>query len=263
MNHPGCEADDPASGGSSTSPGLGARLALWVVLVVVLVHSGIVALWVAPNNLLRQSVGASHVRDYILPMWDQAWSVFAPEADSEYARFQVRALVKDGSGERSTAWTAVTAREVLGSVRYHPFPARTALLTTRLAGHVKEYYDDLNPAQKQIVADADRDVPVAELRSRLLAAATNDDERNRVRPFMRAETGAERFLSGVATALWGDDVVAIQFRKDKVVASRYTAGGQRQVETAYQFYSNWRPPQELTDSERRAYRDYVARFGIR
>lgn len=244
-------------------PTLGARLALWLVLAVVVVHSGIVALWVAPNNLLRQSVGAQRVSSYVLPMWDQAWSVFAPEADSEYDRYQVRALVENGSEERATDWTSVTSRELLGSVRHHPFPARTALLTTRLSGHVKKYYDALNPAQKQIVADASREVSLDELRSRLLAAATTPAERAKVRPFLRAEAGTERFLSGVADALWGPDVVAIQFRKDKVIATRYTDGAERQVETGFQFYSNWRPQQDLTADERAAYRSYVARFGIR
>lgn len=262
MNHENVGVP-PAPGEQRPAPTLFARLVLWLVLVVVAVHSGLVALWVAPNNLLRQSVGSSRVSAYVLPMWDQAWSVFAPEADSAYDRYEVRALVRTGSGETRTAWTPVTARELLGSVRHHPFPARTALLTTRLGGHVKRYYDALNQQQKKVVAAADREVSVEELRAQLTRAATTDAERARVAPFMRAEAGTERFLSGVADALWGSQVVAIQFRKDKVVASRYTAGAQRQVTSGFQFYSNWRPQQPLTAAERSAYRDYVARFDIR
>lgn len=245
------------------SPALPARLALWVVLAIVVVHSGIVALWVAPNNLLRQSIGASRVEDYILPMWDQAWSVFAPEADSGYDRYEIRALVKRSGGERATEWTQVTAHEVVASVRHHPFPSRTALITTRLGGHLKRYYNVLNTDQKQIVADADREVSLADLRARLLAASDSGVERDRVGPFLRAETATEHFLSGIAHAIWGDDVVALQFRKDKVVVSRYTdADKPRQVRTAYQHFSNWRPPIPLTVDERAAFAAYVDEFGI-
>jgi len=265
MNHENLgagAASAPEQGGPA--PTLSARLALWLVLAIVIVHSGIVAVWVAPNNLLRQSIGASRVNDYILPMWDQAWSVFAPEADSGYERYEVRALVKRGDGERSTAWTPVTAREVVASVRHHPFPSRTALITTRLGAHVQRYYNALNGDQKQLIADADRDVSLDDLRSQLIAAADTEAERGRVGPFMRAESATEHFLSGMADAIWGDDVVAIQFRKDKIVVSRYTDTDRpRQVRTAHQYFSNWRPPVSLTTAERTAFAGYADEFGIR
>lgn len=265
MSHenPGSDAASAPEAGRPT-PTLSARLALWLVLAVVVVHSGIVALWVAPNNLLRQSIGASRVDDYILPMWDQAWSVFAPEADSGYERYEVRALVKRGNGEGSTAWTPVTAREVVASVRHHPFPSRTALITTRLGAHVQRYYNALNGDQKQLVADADREVTLDELRAQLLAAADSEAERGRVGPFLRAESATEHFLSGIADAIWGEDVVAIQFRKDKIVVSRYTDTDRpRQVRIAHQYFSNWRPPISLTDAERAAFAAYTDEFGIR
>ncbi len=264
MNRDNAAADlAPTPQPGRPAPTLAARLALWLVLAVVVVHSGIVALWVAPNNLLRQSIGASRVQDYILPMWDQAWSVFAPEADSGYERYEVRALVKGGGGERATAWTPVTAREVVASVRHHPFPSRTALITTRLGAHVQRYYNSLNGDQKQLVADADREVSLEELRSRLIAAADSDAERRRVGPFMRAESATEHFLSGIADAIWGEGVVALQFRKDKMVVSRYTDTDRpRQVRVAYQYFSNWRPPITLTPAERDAFAAYADEFGI-
>lgn len=264
MNHEDAEdRDATAPSGDSQAPALPARLALWLVLAIVIVHTGIVALWVAPNNLLRQSIGVSRVNDYILPMWDQAWSVFAPEADSGYDRYEIRVLVNRGGNEQATEWTPVTAREVVESVRHHPFPSRTALITTRLGGHLKRYYNVLNADQKQIVADADREVSLGDLRGRLLAAADTDAERDRVGPFMRAETATEHFLSGIADAIWGDDIVALQFRKDKMVVSRYTdVDRPRQVRTAYQHFSNWRPPIDLTSDERAAFAAYADEFGI-
>lgn len=246
------------------APGLYARLALWIVLAVVVVHSAAVALWVAPPNLLRQAVGPERLRAYVLPMWDQAWSVFAPEADYAYDLFEVRATVRNTNGSTRTGWVKVTAREVVPNIRHHPFPSRTGLASTRIAGQLLGDSNALSSAQRQVVQRADQQVSVDALEGRLLTAATNDAERAKVAPFVRSERVAEYFLSGIAHAIWGDRLEYFQFRTNKIAVPSYSGSVKaRQVVGGYSSYSNWRVPHSLTAADKSAFGAYVHEFGIR
>jgi hypothetical protein len=245
--------------------GLAARAALWVVLAVVLVHSAAIALWVAPTNLLRHTIGPDRLSGYILPMFDQAWSVFAPEADSQYDLFELRATLRGADGrETVTPWRPVTEREVVASLRYHPFPSRTALMSTRLGGHLQKAFNDLSQRQRDIVAASGRDVSVDEVGRRLTAAAADDVERLHVTTYLRTEVATEYFLSGMADAIWGEGVVAVQFRKYRIIATQYTnQQGSRQRRLPVELVSNWRAPHDLTEADRDAFSGYAAEFGIR
>lgn len=263
MNHEADEAVVPAPGAAGPAPTLSARLALWLVLAVVLVHSCAIALWVAPTNLLRNTVGPARLTSYIEPMFDQAWSVFAPEADSQTDMFEVRATLPGPAGGTETAWTAVTEREILASVRHHPFPSRNALMSTRLGGYLQRAFNDLSQRQRELVAASGKDVTTEELRVQLLDASVNAQERARVVSYLRVSSGTEYFLSGVVDAIWGRDVVAFQFRKYRIIATQYTnQEGGRQRRLAPELVSNWRPVHPLTDADRSAYRAYVDEFGI-
>lgn len=264
MNSDTSEVAPSPLGPPGPSPTLPARLALWTVLGVVLLHSCLIALWVAPTNLLRNEIGAARVTSYILPMFDQAWSVFAPEADSQTDMFELRALVKDADGSRETAWTPVTEREIVASVRYHPFPSRSVLMTTRLGGYLQRAFNDLSQRQREIIADSGRDVSTDELRRELLDSSTNAQERFRVTSYLRVSSGTEYFLSGVADALWGPDVTAFQYRKYRIIATQYTnQQGGRQRRLAPELVSNWRAPHALTGADRSAYQAYVDEFEMR
>ena len=256
------ETREPADEPRTAPPSLRARLTLWLVLSVVAVHTAVVALWVAPFNLLQESVGTARVSSYILPVWDQAWSVFAPQTDTLTDRYQVRALVGSGKGQVATDWAPVTAKEVVASVRHHPFPSRTVLITTRLAGGITRTFNALTEAQKQVVHDAGAEVSVADLGQRLRSASTSPSELSEAGAFLQAETGTEYFLSGIARAIWGGKVVAIQFRKDRIVTGKYGTSQPRQIATAYSFYSNWRPVGALTAEERDAFTKYAHEFDL-
>lgn len=243
------------------------RIARWVLrfaLVAVAVHAALIALWVAPNNLARQEIGPDRLGAYVLPMFDQTWRVFAPEADYRYDLFDIRALVEDEDGTlRETEWAEVTAREVAPAVLHHPFPSRTALMSTRLAGHVQQTFDDLSTAQQRIVAEAGQAVDLAELERRLIAAAVDDEERAAVAPYIRTETATERFLSGIAATVWGDRAVALQFRKYSLTVPNYTSGvEERQVKSAYSFHSNWRPVTAPIGQAEQVFAGYVDEYGI-
>lgn len=255
---------DIPPGTSRSRHGLGARVALWAVLGVVIAHSCAVALWVAPTNLMKNTIGPSRLASYIQPMFDQAWSVFAPEADSVTDMLEIRATVRDASGKLTeTAWTPVTEREIIASVRYHPFPSRTVLMSTRLGGYLQRAFNDITQAQREIVAASARDVSPTALRKTLLASARTDRERAKLVNYLRVNDATETFVSGLVVAVWGDRVIAFQFRKYRIIATQYTnQKGQRQQRLKPELVSNWRPLRPLTDADRAAFGAYVDEFDI-
>lgn len=251
------------AGVAPTHPG--ARAALWLALLLVVAHSGAIALWVSPPNILKDRIGYQNLKSYVLPMFDQAWSVFAPEADNGYSLFEVRATLRSESGDESqTDWVKVTAREVAPQLRYHPFPSRTLLITDRLASDQLRLFNALSEAQKKVVHDSGVQVATTVQTDLLLDAATNDAEREAALTYSRTEVAVEAYLSGIAEAIWGDRATAIQYRQNTVFVPTYQKSkGSRQVTGGYDFVSNFRPIAPLTSGERETFNDYADKWKIR
>lgn len=246
------------------TPGRGARIALWIVFAAVTLHSAAIALWVSPPNILKDRVGYDRLRSYVQPMFDQAWSVFAPEADNGYDLFEIRGTLRDGSSEEQTPWVKVTEREVGPEIRYHPFPSRATVITDRLAADQLSRFNELSDDQQHVLDGAEIDVSVEEQGERLLAAASTDAEREAARAYTRTETAIERYLSGIAYGLWGERAVGIEYRQYQVFVPKYQQrDGERQKTTGYLFASKVRPVQDLTDAEKRSFRAYADSRGIR
>jgi len=252
------------SGINNPSPGTPARLALWGVLALVLVHTAAVALWVAPNNLMRQVVGPTHLASYVQPVFDQAWSVFAPDSDFITDQLEMRPQFRTAAGTFVLGpWTPITSREVVASVRHQPFPSRTVLATTRLAGHIQAAYNDLSTAQRTAFRTAGKDVTIDALRSRLIASGTDAKEDSKAVNFIRVDSAIEYFVSGLARAVWGAKVTAVQYRKNAITVPRFSEHhAQRQVTGQYSLYSNVRPVHALTHADRSAFGAYAREFKL-
>lgn len=242
-----------------------ARAAVWITVLVVALHVTAIALWIGPDNQLRRHVGVSHLARYVLPVFDQNWSVFAPEADFGNDMFSVRAELRGADGAvTQTGWVKVTAREIVPAVRYHPFPSRTSAITNRLATEQVKTYGALTPAQQNVVAASGADVSLDLERTRLLAASQSPAERLAVTGFMKVETAVEYFLSGIADAIWGTKLVAFQVQRYRLVVPNYESWhGSRLADGGNAYTSPWRPVHALTPVDRSAYAAYVAKFGIR
>ena len=70
-------------------------------------------LWIAPSSALREVIPGDLLSKYMIPMWGQSWSVFAPEPINGDYYFDVRAVVStpDG-GEETTDWVRATDVEL-------------------------------------------------------------------------------------------------------------------------------------------------------
>lgn len=261
------EASASADAASSTTtvPSRGARLGVWAMLIVVMFHAAAIALWVGPDNLLRRQIGFERLRSYVLPLFDQNWSVFAPEADFGNELFSIRATVRSGGGSTvQTSWVPVTAAEIVPAVRHHPFPSRTVAITNRLANEHVKVWGALSQAQKTVVGSSAADVTLAQLRQKVIGLATNDVERAAAVNYLKVETASEYFLTGIARGIWGDRLVSFQiFRSQLLIPNYETWKGARQIASGETFTSNWRPPVALSRDDLPVFRAYVAKFKIR
>lgn len=242
-----------------------ARLAVWATLVLVGCHILAIALWVGPDNQARRKIGVDRLGQYVLPMFDQNWSVFAPEADYGNDMFSIRGKVREENGAvTETGWVPVTEKELVPAVRHHPFPSRTTAITNRLASEHVKTFGALGQKQRDLVFAIGADVDLDEERERLISAATSDAERAAVPGYIKVQTAIEYFLSGIAHGVWGDDVLEIQIQRSRVVVPNYeTWEGDRLVDGGHLFTSNWRPVHVLNPHDRVAFGDYVRKFEIR
>src|SRR5690625_6832254 len=100
--------------------------------MVVLVHTAIVALWAGPSNPIKDAVGPQRVREYVNPVFEQNWNIFAPTRKRVMTDLDFRLRVKDReSGAIITRpWNALVEAEN-DMIRHKSVPPRTAFAGRR------------------------------------------------------------------------------------------------------------------------------------
>src|SRR5690606_30843231 len=145
-----------------------ARLVLWPLVAVVLVHTLLIALWVGPDTPVRKTVGEDRLRSYVMPAFEQNWRIFAPTPRRVAVELDVRArLVAPATGKGPPyAWASLGDGE--DSVnRGTPSPPRLASAARGTADHPVTRTRELNAAQRRQIEADYLAPPVAELRDRL------------------------------------------------------------------------------------------------
>ncbi|MCT1550128.1 DUF5819 family protein [Brevibacterium casei] len=168
-------------------------------------------LWIAPSSALREVIPGDLLSKYMIPMWGQSWSVFAPEPINGDYYFDVRAVVStpDG-GEETTDWVRATDVELDHST-YKLFPPRSAGLAIGVASDLKGSWEALSDDHKAIVAlDYFKgDDSVDRLEAKL---SEYDDPDGAVSSYLEDEEVATRYATQVALAVWGEDVQRVQYQ---------------------------------------------------
>ncbi len=208
-------ADTTEAAGSS-SPDTGLRGRTKIIRRVFLIVVALVAawqilatfLWIAPPSGLRELIPGNLLQRYMIPMFGQSWSVFAPDPINGDYRLEVRAVVKQGKSEQTTRWVDATAAE-LALEHHHLFPPRAAIQSSELASEYKSAYDNLSADHKAVVA---------------LGYFKGDDWQNRLQtkldsygdtqvvgPYIAQEDKVIAYSTQVAEAAFGKGVVEVQF----------------------------------------------------
>lgn len=170
-------------------------------------------LWIAPVSPLREVVPSKLLTQYMIPFFGQSWSVFAPEPINGDNRMLVRAVVRENGTDKITEWVNVTDVETQ-LMTNKLFPARAANQTIDLASDYRSAYAKLNAEQKaaanlNFFDGEDWAGRVQDTMGRL------GDNKAAIGKYIDVEFRAVRYATQAAKAIWGQNVVRVQFQMER------------------------------------------------
>lgn len=185
----------------------------WVIellLIVVIVHSAVLALWLAPSGPIRDAVGDERLASYVNPYFQQGRDLVGIGAQRVDESFSIRAfVVPDGSKKgKPTEWIDLNAldnragRHDLASRRVHG-------IARRLAANLNLAMFNLTEKQRKIVRRLTADDLPSIVSTKLLKAGGDPEA---VRMFQAYDQMATQFSSLYAQSRWDGRVVQVQFR---------------------------------------------------
>lgn len=224
-----------------------------VALVMTAWHVAASFLWIAPAGPARDAVPGDALRSYMLPLYGQSWSVFAPAPINGDHRLDIRAVVVENGEERVTDWVRATDVEISLS-RHNLFPPRAANLAINVSSAHQSAYDDLNDDHEAVVAV---DYVQDEWQPRLEEDLGSDDD-GAVDPYLEAEEELTAYATQVAYAVWGENVARVQFQttRQNVVPFAERNEPDAQKPPLQVVNTGWRGLIERDDQSREQFADY-------
>lgn len=215
------------------------RLVMGLALLVAL-HSALLMLWLAPSSPIRNLVGSRNLASYVDPYFQQDVDTVDPSVQFVDEAFEVRALIKSGSGDpEPTKWVDLTKEDVR-AVRFNPNPARVHLIARRLATNLNRSMFALEPEQRRIV----REFKASDTTTARSAALNKaGDNAAVVQNYMAYDQMATQFASLYATAKWEGTIVQLQFKVGRRSVPEYSKRHELKIKDVdYLWFSfGWRP----------------------
>src|SRR5690606_34073985 len=156
-------------------------------------------LWIAPPSALREIPTQEVLSAYMLPMFGQSWSVFAPEPINGDYHFNVRAVIDTDGEEITTGWVSATDVE-LSTIQYNLFPPRAGIQSSEVASGQMNAYNKLNDEQQAVVA---LDFAEGDWEDWMVRSFEKLEEGPSTAAYMREEHLATAYATQVAYAIWG------------------------------------------------------------
>lgn len=208
--------------------------------VLVLVHSALLMLWLAPSSPIRDLVGSRNLASYVDPYFQQDVDTVDPSVQFVDESFQIRALVRDGAADaKATKWVDLTNQDVR-DVRYDLNPARIHLIARRLATNLNRAMFALDPSQRKIV----RETEVTDTTSARGAALNEAGNKPAVvQNYLAYDQMATQFTSLYAAAKWKGDVLQVQFKVGRRSVPAFSKRHDEQLsDVDYLWFTfGWRP----------------------
>ncbi|MER8027157.1 DUF5819 family protein [Glutamicibacter protophormiae] len=206
-------------------------------------------LWIAPWSYLRDAIPGNALHNYMLPMFGQSWSVFAPEPINGNYRYQVRAEIEVDGKLTRTDWLDVTQLELDEWKTHKLFPPRASSMAMQQASTYKAAFDKLGAAQQEVLSSGfyKGDDWLDRLESMLRETKPNpgvSEETNNIRinGVLAAERQTSALATQVAKAAWGPDVKHVQFEVSRQNAIPFAKRNDPNAEPPARVYvdSGWR-----------------------
>lgn len=191
-------------------------------------------LWIAPySQNAREVVPGEMLTNYMIPLFGQSWSVFAPEPINGDYHFNVRATLDDGS---ETGWVSATDVE-LSMIQYNLTPPRAGIQSSEVASSYKGAFDSMEEVDRSVISG---DFAVENWEVGLRAALENQKSESgssaetreaNIDELMREEHRSTAYATQVAKAIWGESVQKVQYRvsRQNIIpfAQRHNPNAQR------------------------------------
>lgn len=234
------------------------RTTLVLVLAsLALVHSALLALWLAPSGPVREAAGGSLLASYVDPYFRQSWDLLEPSSQRVDESLWVRARVRVGKDEvRQTPWLDVT-RADLTRTRNDVAPARVHLAGRRLATNLNNAMFGLGSSGRRVVLDSYVGRPVEELRDALQGAGVPADA---VRGYLDLDTMVTRFASLYTQAYADQRVVQVQYRVGRrIVPPHEQRDAERVTAVDFEWFdAGWRRAVRGSAEAQAAFESYLA-----
>ncbi|MDN6498522.1 MAG: DUF5819 family protein, partial [Yaniella sp.] len=238
-----------------------AKILAQPVIPFVVVHTLLIAMWVAPMTPAREQFGNDNLQTYVMPWFEQDWSIFAPNPRRTAVTFEVRAVYTDSEGTNNTTpWVDLVALEddiVAGNLA----GPRTAKLTRRLADRMHSARSNMNDEQLDWLAANYFLTPIEQLRSRLLDVEGGTGTHH-VDRYLQADVAATYIATAVAEL---HDPVSIE-RVQYQTSSRQLPTWENRHDDdlddrsrSYRTYG-WRAPADLSEQELEYFGAYLNRL---
>ncbi|MGJ9421657.1 DUF5819 family protein [Aeromicrobium sp. CF3.5] len=234
------------------------RLVVLVLGVVLVAHTVLLALWLAPSSPIRDTVGAGNLATYVDPYFQQGNDVVGVGSNQVDESLVLRARVQpEGGGEPFvTEWIDVTATE-LRAVRGELGPSRSHQMARRVATNMNFAVFGLDTAQRETIAETEANVPVVRLQRALNEQGSSAGA---VQNFMAQDQMATQLSSLWLGALYDDvELLEVQYRVGRRVvpdiADRVT---QKITDTDFDYFDiGWRAAYRANPEARAAFNDYL------
>lgn len=234
------------------------RILVLAVGLVLVVHSVLLALWLAPSSPVRDGFGRDRLASYVDPYFQQGDQIVGIASNRVDESLALRAVLRPrGGGEPSvTDWIDVTAVEGRATSG-HAAPARAHQIARRLATNVNFALFSLTPSQRLRVAKTDAQVPVARLQRELQTGQPNVRD---VQNFMAQDQMLTQFASLWMGAVHADaEVVQVQYRVGRRVVPDFADRATETLSGAEFDWFNigWRAAFRGDPEARQSFADYV------
>lgn len=248
------EASEATVARSRPRPKWWVRLIGFGACLLTLWHVFASFLWIAPSSDLRQIPTQEALTAYMIPMFGQSWSVFAPEPINGDYHFNVRAVIEVDGEEVETGWVSATDVE-LSMIEYNLFPPRAGIQSSEVASGQMNAYNKLNADQQAVVAldfDGGDGEAWMERSFEELGGAGAATE-----AYLAEEHLATAYATQVAYAIWGDDVVKVQYRVSRQNVVPYADRNDQNATRPEPTFSTtgWRLPIEEEGQSRENFAD--------
>lgn len=225
--------------------------------MVVAAHMAVTALFVGPDNAVKEAM-EEPLNNYMVPVFQQNWSLFAPKPIDTERSLLVRGWYSD---QRHTEWVDVTDLELDAAVRHNLTPSRVGIVTRRLATRIGQQHARLNSAERLALAGNYHTDAWDRLEARMMSA----DDRSpggRIAYVLRYDRTITAYATQFAYARWGEDagLKYVQFKTVEQDAKSF-ADRLSEVETRTSEREFGRRPMiEFDGQDREAFAAAVGRF---